>query len=131
PGEDCVLPGGVPGGMPVDVTFEVGTSGDSLVVATSPQTLEEGMAIDVCFELGLSRAGVYNIGVVIEDVDPDADTDGIHTYAGDNLAMVVAKAEAIVTIDGAVAGIVSRSYTGAAQVVTASTTAPITGSIDM
>lgn len=43
--------------------------------------------------------------------------------------LLVAKAEAEVSIDGAVAGVVSRAYDGTAQVVTASTPALLSGSV--
>ena len=125
-----VAPGGAcaPAPAPEDresVSFT--DAGETLVAATTPQPLGEGMALDVCFELGLGRAGVYNIAAVIEDAA--GDSDGMASYAADNLAFGVARALAVVSLDGAVDGLVQRAHTGAPQVVTASTDAPITGSI--
>src|SRR5690606_19284132 len=65
-------------------TVSFAVAGGALVASTTPQMVAEGMAFDVCFELGFSRAGLYNIAVVIEDAA--GDTDGVASYAADNLA---------------------------------------------
>src|SRR5690606_38531028 len=56
--------------------------------------------------------------------------DATGSFSGSAVGtLVVAKATAAVSIDGAVANVVSRTFDGTAQVVTASSPAPLTGTI--
>ncbi len=77
-------------------------TGNTLSISTSPQSLTEGMEVAVCFEFTFSHAGVYSIGTVIEDAIPD--TDGLATYAADNLALTVGKGEATLAFDASTIG---------------------------
>lgn len=88
--------------------------GDVLTATTTPQPLGEGMEVMACYEIAFAKAGVYNIAAVIEDAA--GDSDGIATYAGDNLAMTVAQASGTVSLSD-----LAWTYDGAAHQATVTT----------
>ncbi len=85
------------------------------------------------------QAGTCPAGPVGANTTPPTDAgsycvyvEATGSYVGSaSGVVVVAKAMAPVTIDGAVAGVVSRTFDGTPQVVTASTPVALTGTIDV
>jgi len=127
-GSQCVESAAVPAGAIVALEDDDFTQdGETLVFVSSAVELDAGYELTACFELGYRRAGLYSIGVEIVGASATV-------YAGDYLNFTVNKGVAtleLVDDDGVIDGVIHRTYTGAPQTVSATTTTPIHGSIDV